>query len=332
MQEEAEPGALAAPCRADAVHAVVPVAGADERQAVRAGGDALVDRPDAVLEERAVLGGHARLAVGLVRVGREQRRLEERHALVEDAGVAGRADVLRDHVRQPEQVVGAARCAGRGRSARATSAGRRLRRTAGRRRAADALARSSGRAQQQRHHVLQLIAEAEGAARLVVAGARPEPAAEVLIEQPAVHQHVERIVRRAHLDRRRASRSRTPRTCSQRGRGVVDRAVTRDQPRDVIASSVPWPSRNTMRRRSPGCRTICTCSAAQGSSPAPNCGSSVRWRRAAGRAQRPVAADERRGDRRSPSAASRWRARTRRAARTRRCRHCARGSSRVFAS
>ena len=138
MQEEAEPGALAASCRPDAVHAVVPVAAADERQAVGAGGEALVDRANAMFEERAVLGGHARLAVRLVLVRREQRRLEERHALVQHADVAGRADVLApptygSHSRSSEQ-----RDAGRGRSARATSAGRRLRRTAGRRRAADA--------------------------------------------------------------------------------------------------------------------------------------------------------------------------------------------------
>ena len=53
MQEEAEPGALAASLPSDAVHAVVPVAAADERQAVGAGGQALVDRAQAVLEERA---------------------------------------------------------------------------------------------------------------------------------------------------------------------------------------------------------------------------------------------------------------------------------------
>ena len=68
VQEEAEPGALAAPRGPDAVHAVVPVAGAEERKAVRARGQALVDRAQAVLEERAVFGGHARQSVGFVLV------------------------------------------------------------------------------------------------------------------------------------------------------------------------------------------------------------------------------------------------------------------------
>ena len=53
----------------------------------------------------------------------------------------------------------------------------------------------------QRHRVLQLIAEAEGAARLVVAAARPETAGKSLIEQPAVGQHIERRVRCFHVDR-----------------------------------------------------------------------------------------------------------------------------------
>jgi hypothetical protein len=48
-----------------------------------------------------------------------------------------------------------------------------------------------GPRQQHRHHVLQLIAEAEGSARLVVARPRPQTAADVLVNEPPVHQHVE---------------------------------------------------------------------------------------------------------------------------------------------
>jgi hypothetical protein len=63
------------------------------------------------------------------------------------------------------------------------------------------LPRQIGARQGEGHHVLELIAEAEGAPGLVVAGPRPQPAAQVLVEQPAVHQQVEGVVRRAHLDR-----------------------------------------------------------------------------------------------------------------------------------
>ncbi len=43
----------------------------------------------------------------------------------------------------------------------------------------------------ERHRILKLIAEAERSARLVEGGSGPEPATEVLVHQPAVHQHVE---------------------------------------------------------------------------------------------------------------------------------------------
>ena len=62
-EEPAEPHAFAAAAVADAVHAVVPVAGADERQPVRAVVHRAVDGADAVLEERRALGGHARAAL-----------------------------------------------------------------------------------------------------------------------------------------------------------------------------------------------------------------------------------------------------------------------------
>jgi len=51
----------------------------------------------------------------------------------------------------------------------------------------------------QRHRILQLIAEAECAARLVVSAARPHAARQGLIHEPAVDEHVQGRVRRFHL-------------------------------------------------------------------------------------------------------------------------------------
>ena len=56
-----------------------------------------------------------------------------------------------------------------------------------------------GRGVHQRHHVLQLVAEAECAAGLVEGRARPEAAREHLIQQPAVGEQVQRGVWRVHL-------------------------------------------------------------------------------------------------------------------------------------
>src|SRR6185436_14531786 len=52
-----------------------------------------------------------------------------------------------------------------------------------------------------RHHVLQLIAETERSARLVVAAARPQAARDRLVEQPPVGEDVDRRVGRVYLYR-----------------------------------------------------------------------------------------------------------------------------------
>ena len=52
----------------------------------------------------------------------------------------------------------------------------------------------------ERHHVLELVAEAVGAAGLIEGGAGPDPAGERLVEQPPVQHQVHGAVRRLHLD------------------------------------------------------------------------------------------------------------------------------------
>ena len=103
VQEEAEPRAFSAAERPDAVHAVVPIAGPDERQSVGADREALVDRAHTVFEDGPIQRRDAGQAVRLVRANREHRRFQIGHALVQDAGVACRADVFGDHEGQPER-------------------------------------------------------------------------------------------------------------------------------------------------------------------------------------------------------------------------------------
>src|SRR5512132_2608413 len=52
-----------------------------------------------------------------------------------------------------------------------------------------------------RHGILKLIAEAEGAPRLVESAPRPKTACESLVQEPAVGEHVKGLVRCFHLDR-----------------------------------------------------------------------------------------------------------------------------------
>ena len=70
-----------------------------------------------------------------------------------------------------------------------------------RRRAQQMLARHLRLRHAKRHHVLKLVAKAISAARLIERRARPHPAGERLIEQPAVQQNVHGAVGRRHLNR-----------------------------------------------------------------------------------------------------------------------------------
>ena len=59
-----------------------------------------------------------------------------------------------------------------------------------RRGAQEMLAGEGGLGMHQRHHILQLVAEAEGSAGLIEPGASPQAAAQGLIQQPAVGHHI----------------------------------------------------------------------------------------------------------------------------------------------
>ena len=82
MQEPAQPDTLTAPIFAHPVHAIVPVACAHQRQAMRAGGRALCQRPAAVFIERIRLVRRFKLAVSLDFIGRERFALQERDSLL----------------------------------------------------------------------------------------------------------------------------------------------------------------------------------------------------------------------------------------------------------
>ena len=63
------------------------------------------------------------------------------------------------------------------------------------------LAHQPGLGMDQGHHVLQLVAETEGPARLIEATTPPQPAGHDLVHQPAIDQHVDRGVGGFHLHR-----------------------------------------------------------------------------------------------------------------------------------
>ena len=229
-----------------------------------------VDRADAVLEQRAVLG-RRRAA------GRTPRARRARAAAPSETGTRSSRTPTSPVVRTYSATTYGSQSRSSEQRVRSAAAARLVppvldvafdELPAGR--AEQVLAREVGPREQQRHHVLQLVAEAEGAAGLVVAGAGPQPAADVLVQQPAVHQR-RRTSRPASGPGRRSSVS------SQAALHRVERAVGGRRRRRGARSARardrgPCPARagTRARRRSPGLEPTSTCSAAQGSSPAPN--------------------------------------------------------------
>ncbi len=158
-----------------------------------------VERPGAVLVERAGLFRDGRQAVIVLLAGLEQGRFEERYDLVEDGVVSGHGDVMAGDVGEEDEVVGDP-------GPDALSAGRvppvldvPFDKLAGGR--AEEMGAGFLRGSvDQGHRVLELVAEPEGAARLVGRRAAPEPAAQGLIEKPSVEDEVHRPIGRLDLD------------------------------------------------------------------------------------------------------------------------------------
>ena len=148
VRTSSQPSQTLSPCAAfaDPVHAVVPIAAADQRQAVLAGQrQALVEAAGAMLEQRGRSLAIMRLEKAVMLSGSQARAFEKRHDLIEYCGVAGAGDIVRGREGEPDAVVRYSRAHALARNAAATSAARRLRRTAGRRRAEDVRARLVGR-------------------------------------------------------------------------------------------------------------------------------------------------------------------------------------------
>ena len=172
VQEPGQPHALPLALAADEVHAVVPVAGAHQWQSVPAETQPVLDRADAVfVESRGFRRTQGLIVVGLF-VWAQFPAFDKGHLFVEHPRVARRLYVLAGRIRQPEIVVGRvgphSLPAGRMPPVLDVTLAELALGTA-----QQMLAREPGDRIEQGHRVLQLIAEAVGAARLVVAAATP---------------------------------------------------------------------------------------------------------------------------------------------------------------
>ena len=204
--------------------------------------------------------------------------VEEGYGFIQHPGVAGARNIAAHRQRQPQVVVRTVRAhaaAGRGMPPMLDIAFAELTRRA----AQQVLAHERGLGMDERHHVLQLIAEAERAAGLVIAAAPPQTAGQGLIHQPAVGQQVEGLIGCFHLYRAQRAASSIARTASSALRAAVG---PRKRRTSLLASSAPLlpatPSRKSNSRSSPSARSNATWIAAQGSKAAPtlleSCGGS----------------------------------------------------------
>ena len=189
MQHPTKPDAFALAACTDTVHAVVPIAAADQRQTVAADRQAGVQGAGAMLVEAGglVRGGRQEETVALA--GLELRAGEKGRRLVEHGGVAGDLDVVRGRVGEPDAIVRYARANPLAGVRQPPVLDVTLDELAARR-FQQVLSRHGWPDRRQGHAVLQLISEAVGAAGLVKPRASPDAAGERLIGQPAIEHNV----------------------------------------------------------------------------------------------------------------------------------------------
>ena len=200
VKKKGQPDAFAAAFFSDQVHAVIPIAGADQRQAVLAKFQAVLDRAHAMLVERGRFLGAIRQIVIRFLFRHDRPGVEKRNLFIEHAGIRDAGDVAAGDVGQPEIVVG---------KMRAHAAARRrmppmlhIAFAELMRGGAEQMLAGQGRlGVHQRHHILQLIAEAIRTAGLIKAGAPPEPAAKRLVNSQPLAIDVHGGIWRIDVDR-----------------------------------------------------------------------------------------------------------------------------------
>ena len=88
VQEPAQPDALPSTLATDSIHAVVPVAAANQRKPVSADGQALLDGRHTMVEQRSRSAGLLRLEVGVGLVRSQCWTVDIGDGLVKDRGIA----------------------------------------------------------------------------------------------------------------------------------------------------------------------------------------------------------------------------------------------------
>src|ERR1700726_3150970 len=104
-KEESKPDAFAFAVPADEIHAVVPVAGSDQRQPMRAASEAMQDCPHAMLIDIRALVGPAWQVIVRVVLRVDRAAFEKVRGFVENRRIAGGQNVAAGRQRQPKVIV-----------------------------------------------------------------------------------------------------------------------------------------------------------------------------------------------------------------------------------
>ena len=240
-----------------------------QRQAVLAEPQAVQDGARAVLVEARRLVGATRQVVVRIFVGVHRAAFQEAHVFVQHAGVAGAGHIAAGRQRQPEIIVRTMR-------AHAAALGRvppvlhvsfaKLARDAQRSRCSRS---SRGSQWIERHRVLQLIAEAEGAARSGSSRCAPRdgrPASGRAASRWPAHSTTASGVSTLTAPSVCFQYCHTP---SSAARAASDPAEAVGQLPGFLRVACPRPAMNTIWRSSPGASSNATWMAAHGSRPAP---------------------------------------------------------------
>ncbi len=193
VQEESQPNAFTFTVITHQIHAIVPVTGAHQRQAVFAQPESSLNRSHTMLVQAGRLARPARKIIVRVVLGIERAAFEEMNRLIQHPGVAGRQYIAARRQWQPKVIIRTMRAHAPARGGMPPMLDISLQEL-------PACAQQQLLAQplrlgvHERHRILQLIAKAKGAPRLVVPAARPKTACQRLVHQPAVGQHVQRLV------------------------------------------------------------------------------------------------------------------------------------------
>src|SRR3990167_665413 len=187
IKEEPQPNAFAFAVFAHHVHAVVPITRADKRQTVLAKAEAPHDSPHTVIIQTGRLFRRVGKIVIRVLVRVYRAALNEVDGFIQYTGVSGVQDVAGGSQRKPEEIVRTVCTYAPARRRMPPMLDITLLELMGRAQK-EMLTHEPRLGVDERHHVLQLVAETEGAPRLVVSAAGPKTARERLVQEPAIGQ------------------------------------------------------------------------------------------------------------------------------------------------